>query len=233
MIETSAKICIFSFKKIILFFSHYENVILLKKFNNWQNLKSVPWLSHYEEVCRTSPFVAFEYRDTYIPPQEQPPMSTDHTQHEEESRSYNPYLIAYHEDTNTFTYNDPWVEITHEDVCNSNYNENYVNEQNSTQSSLPTTTNDAVAPTVNTTEYHHQQEEFSSPQTQAEVPQPEHKNDLAENNDWQSHATENPPQQHSSPAIVEKVVEHVNEEVSLSRDLSHSILAHSLPPTNK
>lgn len=189
-----------------------------KKLNNWQ--KNVPWLSHYEEVCRTSPFVAFEYRDTYVPspPQDQPPMSTDYTQHEDDSRSYDPYLIAYHEDTNTFTYNDPWVEITHEDVCNSNFNENYVNEQNSTQSSLPTTTHDAAAPTVNTTEYHHQ-EVISSPQPQAEVPQPEHRNDSTNNN---VSRVENPPQQTSSPAVVENVVEHVIEEVSLSRDLSHS-----------
>lgn len=179
-------------------------------------------MSHYEEACRSYSFVAFEYRDTYVPPQEQPPMSTDdthhvsnHTQHEDDLRSYNPYLIAYHEDTNTFTYNDPWVEITHEDVCNSNFNENYVNEQNSTQWSLPTTTYEAAAaPTVNTTENH--QEVVSSPQQEA--PQPEHKEDVTNNN--VNHVAENPPQQPSSPAVVEKIVEHVTEEVSLSRDRS-------------
>lgn len=30
---------------------------------------------------------------------------------ENESRSYNPYLIEYHEETNTFTYNDPWIAV--------------------------------------------------------------------------------------------------------------------------
>jgi hypothetical protein len=145
-------------------------------------------------------------------------MSTDnHAQHEDDLRSYNPYLIAYHEDTNTFTYNDPWVEITHEDVCNSNFNENYVNEQNSTQWSLPTTTNEAAdAPTADTTENQSHQEVISSPQ-----PQPEQKDDLT--NDNVSRVAENPPQQPSTPAVEEKVVEHVTEEVSLSRrSLSHS-----------
>lgn len=39
-----------------------------------------------------------------------------------DSRSYDPYLIAYHEDTNTFTYNDPWVqdEIVSNDNCINN-----------------------------------------------------------------------------------------------------------------
>lgn len=27
-----------------------------------------------------------------------------------EDHSYEPYLIDYHEDTNTFTYNDPWIK---------------------------------------------------------------------------------------------------------------------------
>lgn len=209
-----------------------ENVILLKKLNNWQ--KNVPWLSHYEEACRTNSFVTYEYRDTYVPPQEhQPaPMSTNdhvsnHTQHEDALRSYNPYLIAYHEDTNTFTYKDPWVEVTHEDVCNNNYNENYVNEQNSTPQ-WSTRTNDAAsAPTANTnntTEYHNHhkhQEVISSPQIHHEVPQPAHQNDLTHHH--VNHVAENPPQQFSSPAVVEKIVEHVTEEVSLFRDRALTI----------
>lgn len=28
-----------------------------------------------------------------------------------ESRSYDPYFIAYHEETNTFTFNDPWAQV--------------------------------------------------------------------------------------------------------------------------
>lgn len=141
-------------------------------------------------------------------------MSDDHTQHEGDSRSYNPYLIDYHEDTNTFTYSDPWVEITHEDVCNSNYNENIVNEQNSTQWSLPTTTANDAAPTANTTENH--REEISLlPPPQPEVPQPEHTNDLI------NHSAGHVVEQSSPPAaVVEKIVERVTEEVSLSRSLS-------------
>lgn len=183
----------------------------MKKLHNWQ--KNVPWLSHYEEVCRTNTFVAFEYREheNYEPPrEEQPAVDTNHSHHEDEQRSYNPYLIAYHEETNTFTYNDPWVEIKHEDVCNSNINENYVNEQNS---SLPTVTNEPAP-----TESHHHEE--ISPQQQPEVPQQEQQSDLIYNN--VSHdAADNSPQQQSSPTTVEKVVEHVTEEVScLDRSLS-------------
>lgn len=47
----------------------------------------------------------------------------------EESLSYDPYLIEYHEETQTFTYTDPWH--THD---NNNYNEmNTNNNNNDTQ----------------------------------------------------------------------------------------------------
>lgn len=36
---------------------------------------------------------------------------------ENESRSYNPYLIEYHEESNTFTYNDPWDQ-SNDTSCN-------------------------------------------------------------------------------------------------------------------
>lgn len=36
---------------------------------------------------------------------------TETTVVESESRSYDPYLIAYHEETNSFTYNDPWIQV--------------------------------------------------------------------------------------------------------------------------
>lgn len=192
-------------------------------------------MSHYEEVCRTNSFVTFEYRDTCGQPQEQPTMpvydthhyESDHKQHDEDLRSYNPYVIAYHENTNTFTYNDPWVEITHEDVCNSNSIDNNVNEQNSTQWSLPTATSNYAEPTVNNTTEGHQGDISSPPppQQQPEIPQSEHKNDLTNNS--VNRAAENPPQLSSSPAVVEKIVEHVIEEVSLSRD--HSLSLSLLP----
>lgn len=44
----------------------------------------------------------------------------DEPKHDEEPRSYNPYVIAYHHDTNTFTYNDPWTQVEQaHDTCNS------------------------------------------------------------------------------------------------------------------
>lgn len=39
---------------------------------------------------------------------------------ENEERSYNPYLIEYHEESNTFTYNDPWDHQTNDISCNDN-----------------------------------------------------------------------------------------------------------------
>lgn len=38
---------------------------------------------------------------------------------EDHSRSYDPYLISYHQDSNTFTYNDPWIS---NDQSNDNSN---------------------------------------------------------------------------------------------------------------
>lgn len=43
--------------------------------------------------------------------------------HDEDKPSYNPYLIAYHEDTNSFTYNDPWVQVDQASHSSSNNNE--------------------------------------------------------------------------------------------------------------
>lgn len=46
----------------------------------------------------------------------------------DESRSYDPYLIAYHEESNSFTYNDPWIQVVQESPreiqssCNDNEN---------------------------------------------------------------------------------------------------------------
>lgn len=46
---------------------------------------------------------------------------------DDESRSYNPYLIAYHEDTNSFTYNDPWVQLDLASHSSNNDNETNLN----------------------------------------------------------------------------------------------------------
>lgn len=55
-----------------------------------------------------------------------------------ESRSYDPYLIAYHEDTNTFTYNDPWVqmEVVSNDSCSSDYEIIYNVVEETTQNEM-------------------------------------------------------------------------------------------------
>lgn len=47
---------------------------------------------------------------------------TEMTVVESESRSYDPYLIAYHEETNSFTYNDPWIQVdlTNGSCCDEN-----------------------------------------------------------------------------------------------------------------
>lgn len=36
---------------------------------------------------------------------------------DESPRSYSPYLIEYHKETNTFTYNDPWVVVDEPTDC--------------------------------------------------------------------------------------------------------------------
>lgn len=41
----------------------------------------------------------------------------------DESRSYDPYLIAYHKESNSFTYNDPWVQMDQENQSSSKDNE--------------------------------------------------------------------------------------------------------------
>lgn len=42
--------------------------------------------------------------------------------HDESERSYSPYLIVYNEDSNTFTYNDPWIEMEKpNDSCSNDY----------------------------------------------------------------------------------------------------------------
>ena len=37
--------------------------------------------------------------------------SVEESRVDEPPRSYSPYLIAYHEDTNSFTFTDPWVQV--------------------------------------------------------------------------------------------------------------------------
>lgn len=99
--------------------------------HNWQK-KNTPWLCHYEEVIRNNSFVTFECQDVYMPSSPHynqphaPVVEYQHDQQREDQqndlRTYDPYLISYHEDTNTFTYNDPWVEVKHEDISSNNYN---------------------------------------------------------------------------------------------------------------
>lgn len=139
------------------------------------------------------------------------PKQDEHQQQQpNDLRSYDPYLISYHEDTNSFTYTDPWVEITHEDINNSNFNDNNLEHHDSTTSpSPPVTTTSSYASEVNNLEV--------STSSSA------HHEDLNYNNYSDKLITENhqPP---ASPAVIEKVVEHMTEEVSchsLSLSLPH------------
>lgn len=50
-----------------------------------------------------------------------------------ESRSYDPYLITYAEDTNTFTYIDPWVQVDHTNDSCSNDNKDSFNDCTTTE----------------------------------------------------------------------------------------------------
>lgn len=41
---------------------------------------------------------------------------------EDHTRSYDPYLISYHHDSNTFSYNDPWINNNNKDQSNNSNN---------------------------------------------------------------------------------------------------------------
>lgn len=77
---------------------HQQNIYWPIQASSVEN--SLPFMdSHFDEVpVLSSPI------DDYV---------------EIESRSYNPYLIEYHEESNTFTYNDPWDQ-TNEISSNDN-----------------------------------------------------------------------------------------------------------------
>lgn len=48
---------------------------------------------------------------------------------EDHTRSYDPYLISYHHDSNTFTYNDPWINNNKDQSNNSNNNCNDISNE--------------------------------------------------------------------------------------------------------
>lgn len=124
----------------------------------------------------------------------------DEQQHD--LRSYDPYLISYHEDTNTFTFTDPWVEVTHEDINNSNFNENIVEHYDSTTTtpSLPATTTSSNASESNNMEL--------------TTSSSDHHEDLNYINSSDKMITGNHQPPSSAAEVVEKVVEHKTEEVS-------------------
>lgn len=135
----------------------------------------------------------------------------DEQQQQHDLRSYDPYLISYHEDTHSFTYNDPWVEVTHEDINNSHFNDNVVEHHQDFTStpSLPATTTSS-----NTNESNNLEISTSS--------STHHEEDSNYNNCSDKLITQN--HQPPPPAVIEKVVEHKTEEVSC--------LSLSLPPSS-
>lgn len=56
-------------------------------------------------------FAAAECESNYSKPATEDEFQYKATSDVVDDRSYEPYLIDYHEDTNTFTYNDPWIEV--------------------------------------------------------------------------------------------------------------------------
>lgn len=172
--------------------------------HNWQK-KNTPWLCRYEELCRSNSFVTYENRDAFVPSSPlyyQPEMpKQDEQQQQHDLRSYDPYLISYHEDTHSFTYNDPWVEVTHEDINNSHFNDNVVEHHQDFTStpSLPATTTSS-----NTNESNNLEISTSS--------STHHDEDSNYNNYSEKLITQN--HQPPPPAVIEKVVEHKTEEVS-------------------
>lgn len=58
---------------------------------------------------------------------------------QDELRSYDPYLIAYHKESNTFTYNDPWAKVEESNSsCSDDSETNLVAEANVSTNELST-----------------------------------------------------------------------------------------------
>lgn len=61
--------------------------------------------------CQFGLFAAAVSESNYSKPATEDEFQYKATQDVVDDRSYEPYLIDYHEDTNTFTFNDPWINM--------------------------------------------------------------------------------------------------------------------------
>lgn len=125
-------------------------------------------------------------------------VSNEQPQQEQQfdTRTYDPYLIAYHEETQTFTYNDPWSEVTHEDVDSSFCDDH---SEDFSAISLPTTTSTSSYDTCSTITEEVPTESVFFTETPSHDDQP-------------------------AAAVLENIIEHVTEEVScISLTLTHSL----------
>lgn len=99
--------------------------------------QNLSWLKRFDEEVTHSyldTYVCVSTHDVYRIESQEPATNVEHFEqnytHNEtdQSRSYDPYLIAYHEDTNTFTYNDPWIITEQKNDSNSNNSNDISNE---------------------------------------------------------------------------------------------------------
>jgi hypothetical protein len=117
----------------------------------------------------------------------------DMPQHVEESRSYSPYLIEYHQDTETFTYIDPWVEKDQEhdtyyeyNDSNNNYNNNNNNDTNENDDSNNNNNNNCNDDdNNNNTSF----EMNSSNNSDVDHKMPTHKHQVIQNHKQSAHAS--------------------------------------------
>lgn len=61
--------------------------------------------------CQFGPFAAAVYETEHFEKSIEDDFLYEPTSIVVENHSYDPYLIDYNEDTNTFTYNDPWIKM--------------------------------------------------------------------------------------------------------------------------
>lgn len=162
----------------------------------------------------------------------QPATIVDAQIHDDRMRSYDPYLISYHQDTNSFTYSDPWVDIgknnsndNNNDKNNNNSNDGCQNNNNQQVNHESSTSYAQEIPIANQN-YTHTPEISAASPSQTVLP---NNNDTANNNivvhenqsashHHHTHCDNNP----SPSAVIQNVEynEHVTEKVSSQMQVS-------------
>lgn len=66
----------------------------------------------------------------------------------DECRSYDPYLIAYHKESNSFTFKDPWIQVVQEIHKSSNDVEVNLTVENDVSSNVVSTDHASLESTV-------------------------------------------------------------------------------------